>query len=137
MPDQEHKRFLDAVKCFGSHNHKAISAYVETRSAAQVRYTPRETTPFKPHPTPYNLDHTPYTQHSTPCGRYTPREIGLRVQRDQRGTVRRAALLPALPPSSRLFWWIRVRRFGRVGYFPRECRRGLTMDPACRAEASV
>ena len=38
MPDQEHKRFLDAVKCFGSHNHKAIAAYVETRSAAQVRY---------------------------------------------------------------------------------------------------
>mmetsp|Transcript_21089 Transcript_21089/g.47565 ORF Transcript_21089/g.47565 Transcript_21089/m.47565 type:complete len:337 (+) Transcript_21089:2-1012(+) len=35
--DEEHKRFLDAVKCFGSHNHKAIAAYVTTRSAAQVR----------------------------------------------------------------------------------------------------
>jgi hypothetical protein len=100
MPDQEHKRFLDAVKCFGSHNHKAIAAYVETRSAAQVRYTPRETTPFKPHPTPYNLDHTPYPQHSTPYNRYTPRVIGLRIQRDQRGTVRLSTLLLTLPPSS-------------------------------------
>ena len=35
--DQEHERFLDAIQNFGHKNVKAISAYVGTRSATQVR----------------------------------------------------------------------------------------------------
>ncbi|EKX33970.1 hypothetical protein GUITHDRAFT_57277, partial [Guillardia theta CCMP2712] len=35
--EAEHKKFLEAVRCFGAHNHKAIAAYVVTRNSAQVR----------------------------------------------------------------------------------------------------
>eukprot|EP00286_Rhodomonas_abbreviata_P022597 CAMPEP_0181305438 /NCGR_PEP_ID=MMETSP1101-20121128/9729_1 /TAXON_ID=46948 /ORGANISM="Rhodomonas abbreviata, Strain Caron Lab Isolate" /LENGTH=333 /DNA_ID=CAMNT_0023411353 /DNA_START=213 /DNA_END=1214 /DNA_ORIENTATION=- len=35
--EAEHQRFLQAVRSFGAHNHKAIASFVGTRSSAQVR----------------------------------------------------------------------------------------------------
>lgn len=35
--EAEHQRFLQAVRTFGAHNHKAIASFVATRSSAQVR----------------------------------------------------------------------------------------------------
>ena len=35
--EEEHRRFLEAVRCFGAHNHKAIASYVSTRNSTQVR----------------------------------------------------------------------------------------------------
>jgi SHAQKYF class myb-like DNA-binding protein len=35
--EEEHRKFLEAVRCFGAHNHKAIASYVSTRNSTQVR----------------------------------------------------------------------------------------------------
>jgi len=35
--EEEHRKFLEAVRCFGAHNHKAIASYVTTRNSTQVR----------------------------------------------------------------------------------------------------
>jgi len=35
--EDEHRKFLEAVRCFGAHNHKAIASYVTTRNSTQVR----------------------------------------------------------------------------------------------------
>jgi SHAQKYF class myb-like DNA-binding protein len=35
--EEEHGKFLEAVRCFGAHNHKAIASYVTTRNSTQVR----------------------------------------------------------------------------------------------------
>jgi len=35
--EEEHQKFLEAVRCFGAHNHKAIASYVTTRNSTQVR----------------------------------------------------------------------------------------------------
>jgi len=35
--EDEHRKFLEAVRCFGAHNHKAIASYVSTRNSTQVR----------------------------------------------------------------------------------------------------
>ena len=35
--EDEHRRFLEAVRCFGAHNHKAIASHVGSRNATQVR----------------------------------------------------------------------------------------------------
>jgi len=35
--EEEHKKFLEAVRCFGAHNHKAIATFVTTRNSTQVR----------------------------------------------------------------------------------------------------
>ena len=35
--EEEHSKFLEAVRCFGAHNHKVIASHVGTRSSTQVR----------------------------------------------------------------------------------------------------
>lgn len=35
--EEEHHKFVEAVRCFGAHNHKAIASYVTTRNSTQVR----------------------------------------------------------------------------------------------------
>ena len=81
------------MKCFGSHNHKAIAAYVATRSAAQVRYKPLELSDTKVYE-PYIRARLGTAAHFCEVVVLT-----LRIQLAQRGTVRLSTLRPALPPT--------------------------------------